>query len=67
MERGSPSSCPLVTPMKLEKSLLPLLPLLCALCLVTLPACDDGPAESAGEKVDEAVKDAGRAIEDATD
>jgi hypothetical protein len=32
-----------------------------------LTACDDGPAEKAGEAVDEAVDDAGRAIEDATD
>jgi hypothetical protein len=32
-----------------------------------LTACDDGPAEKAGEAVDEAVDDAGRAVEDATD
>jgi hypothetical protein len=32
-----------------------------------LSACDDGPAEKAGEAVDEAVDDAGRAVEDAAD
>jgi hypothetical protein len=32
-----------------------------------LTACDDGPAEKAGEAVDEAVGDAGRAIDDAAD
>jgi hypothetical protein len=32
-----------------------------------LAACDEGPAEEAGEAVDEAVDDAGRAVEDATD
>ncbi len=32
-----------------------------------LSACDDGPAEKAGKAVDEAVGDAGRAIEDAAD
>ncbi|WP_199611072.1 hypothetical protein [Flocculibacter collagenilyticus] len=30
-----------------------------------LAACDQGPAEDAGEKIDEAVTDAGNAIEDA--
>ena len=34
---------------------------------LTLGACDRGAGEKAGEKVDEAVKDAGRAVEDATD
>jgi hypothetical protein len=39
-----------------------------AIALPALAACDDkGPAERAGEKVDEAVKDTSRAIEDATD
>lgn len=28
-------------------------------------ACDQGPAERAGENIDEAVNDAGRSIEDA--
>jgi hypothetical protein len=33
-----------------------------------LAACDDkGPAERAGEKIDEGVKDTKRAVEDATD
>lgn len=35
--------------------------------LLTLSACERGAGEKAGEKVDEAVKDAGRAVEDATD
>lgn len=35
--------------------------------LLTLGACDRGAGEKAGEKVDEAVEDAGRAVEDATD
>jgi predicted small secreted protein len=30
-----------------------------------LAACDSGPAESAGEKIDEVATDAGNAIEDA--
>jgi hypothetical protein len=32
-----------------------------------LTACDEGPAEKAGEAVDEAVNDASRAVEDAAD
>ena len=34
-----------------------------------LTACDasDGPAEQAGEKVDEAIQDTKRAVDDATD
>jgi hypothetical protein len=32
-----------------------------------LAACDDGPAEQAGEAADEAADDAGDAVEDATD
>jgi hypothetical protein len=32
-----------------------------------LSACEEGPAEKAGEAVDEAVEDAGRAVEDAAD
>ena len=32
--------------------------------IVLLVACGDGPAEDAGEKVDEAITDAGNAIED---
>jgi len=36
---------------------------------ISLAACDeaDGPAEKAGEAVDEAVNDTKRAVEDATD
>lgn len=30
-------------------------------------ACDDGPAESAGEAVDDAVEETGDALEEATD
>jgi len=33
----------------------------------SLSACRSGPVERAGEKVDEAVKDAGRAVKDAVD
>jgi hypothetical protein len=32
-----------------------------------LAACDDGPAEDAGEAVDDAADEAGDAAEDATD
>jgi hypothetical protein len=32
-----------------------------------LAACEEGPAEQAGEAVDKAVDDAGDAVEDATD
>jgi hypothetical protein len=32
-----------------------------------LVGCDQGPAEEAGESIDEAVQDAGRAVDDATD
>lgn len=32
-----------------------------------LAACEEGPAEKAGETVDDAVDDAGDAAEDATD
>jgi hypothetical protein len=32
-----------------------------------LAACDQGPAERAGAAIDDAVEDAGDAIEDATD
>lgn len=36
--------------------------------LTVVPGCkDDGPAERAGEAVDEAVEDVGDAVEDATD
>lgn len=41
---------------------------LLAVPALALTACEEkGPAEKAGEAVDEAVKDTGRAIEDATD
>jgi hypothetical protein len=39
---------------------------ICASSLATLTSCD-GKAETAGEKIDEAVDDAGDAVEDATD
>jgi len=32
-----------------------------------LAACDDGPAEDAGEAIDETAEEAGDAVEDATD
>lgn len=40
---------------------------LTTLALSGLSGCDEGPAESAGEKIDRAVDDAGDAIEDAAD
>lgn len=33
--------------------------------ILMLAACDDGPAERMGENIDNAVNDAGNAIEDA--
>jgi hypothetical protein len=39
--------------------------LLSAMFVFTLGACSEGPAEDAGEKVDEVITDAGNAIEDA--
>lgn len=38
-----------------------------ALTPLALTACDDGPAEDVGEKIDEGAKDTERAVEDATD
>jgi hypothetical protein len=38
---------------------------LSAMFIFTLAACSEGPAEDAGEKLDEVVTDAGNAIEDA--
>jgi hypothetical protein len=38
---------------------------LSAMFVFTLAACSEGPAEDAGEKLDEVVTDAGNAIEDA--
>ena len=32
-----------------------------------LAACDEGPAEKAGEKLDEGARDPKRAVQDATD
>ena len=32
-----------------------------------LAACEEGPAEQAGETIDDAAEDAGDAVEDATD
>ena len=51
--------------MKLTKSSLVMLTIIFALGLA---ACSqDGPAEKAGEAIDNAVEDTGEAIEDATD
>ena len=36
-----------------------------AMFVFTLAACSEGPAESAGEKLDEIATDAGNAVEDA--
>lgn len=36
-----------------------------ALFILTFSACSDGPAEEAGEEVDEVLTDAGNAVEDA--
>lgn len=47
--------------MKNRKSLLPLV--LFSACF--LAACDQGPAEQAGEQIDEAVTETGNQIEDA--
>jgi len=33
----------------------------------TLPACDDGPAEDAGEKIDEAAEEIADEVDDAID
>jgi len=42
--------------------------LLAAALMITLPGCEKkGPMEEAGEKIDDAVKDTSKAIEDATD
>ena len=35
--------------------------------LAMLAACDEGPAEDAGEAIDETAEEAGDAAEDATD
>jgi len=35
--------------------------------LFALPACEEGPAEDAGEQVDDAVDDAADAVDDAAD
>ena len=41
---------------------------LSALLLATLPACEkEGPAEQAGEKIDQAVESAGEKLEEAGD
>lgn len=39
--------------------------LLSAMFVFTLAACSDGPAEDAGEELDQVVTDAGNAVEDA--
>lgn len=49
--------------MKTFKLLLVTLPLVFSTAFLT--ACGDGEAENAGEKVDEALTDAGNAVEDA--
>lgn len=46
------------------KSILRLL-ILTLFSVVALSACSDGKAEQTGEKIDEAITDAGNAIEDA--
>lgn len=45
----------------------PSLAALALLFAVGLSACEKGPAETAGEKIDNAVENAGDKIEDATD
>jgi hypothetical protein len=40
---------------------------LALLMTIGLAACEKGPAETAGEKIDNAVENAGDKIEDATD
>jgi hypothetical protein len=37
------------------------------LALLGLAACDDGPAEEAGEAIDNTAEEAGDAVEEATD
>jgi predicted small secreted protein len=44
-----------------------MLALMMALGSVTLAGCDQGPAEEAGEEIDEAVEETGDAVEEATD
>ncbi|RVU29952.1 hypothetical protein [Neptunomonas marina] len=39
--------------------------MLIGITALSLAACNDGKAERAGEKIDEAVQDAGNAVEDA--
>lgn len=52
--------------MKLSKTIAAML--LMSVLMITLTACDDqGPAEEAGEQIDETVEDAGEAIDDAID
>lgn len=41
--------------------------LLTAMLAVGISGCDKGPAENAGEAIDEAFEDVGEAIEDATE
>ncbi len=41
--------------------------LISGLLLVSLAGCEQGPAEKAGENVDDAVDEAGESIEDAGD
>lgn len=50
--------------MHMNKTLIAVLALTFA---VALTACEKGPAEKAGEKIDNAVESAGDKIEDATD
>ena len=54
----------------MDKRLLPTLALILGLVLAstTLVGCDDqGPAEEAGEEIDDAADDAGDAMDDAAD
>lgn len=52
--------------MKINKTIA--VSLLASALMITLSACDNqGPAEEAGEEIDNSIDDAGDAIEDATD
>ena len=55
MRRASPATCRLVFGAAY------------ALAVLCLAACDDGPAEEAGEAIDDAASDAADAVDDAAD
>jgi hypothetical protein len=46
---------------------LAMLPAIALFALAPITGCSDGPAENAGEEVDEAIEEAGDEIKDATD